>query len=184
MSDLLTYKGYFGSAQYSAADEVFHGKLEGINDLVTYEGTTVQELLDAFREAVEDYLEMCKDIGKEPNKTYKGSFNVRIPGELHRDAAVFAASRDISLNDFVRTAIQYALMNKGKLQGSVFPGYALQIAEEAAPYGTAATSGGKKVVPYGAAKKKAASGGKPGARGKRAAGGKKGKTGRGKGRGK
>ncbi|HWB92182.1 MAG TPA: type II toxin-antitoxin system HicB family antitoxin [Puia sp.] len=151
MSDLLTFKGYFGSAQYSAADEVFHGKLEGIDDLVTYEATTVQELIDAFREAVEDYLEMCKDIGKEPNKTYKGSFNVRIPGELHREAAVFAASKDISLNDFVKTAIQYALINKGYLQGGVTPRYSLQTAEEAASYRAvkkkSAATGGKKGKP-------------------------------------
>lgn len=86
--------------------------MEGIDDLVNYEGTSVRELIKAFREAVEDYLETCKQIGKEPNKTYKGSFNVRIPTELHREAAIYAASKDISLNDFVKTAIQYALMNK------------------------------------------------------------------------
>src|ERR1700761_3569298 len=120
MSDLLTYKGFFGSARYSAADEVFYGKLEGIDDLVNYEGSSVKELMKAFHEAVDDYLETCKEIGKEPNKTYKGSFNVRIPAELHRDAAIYAASKGISLNDFVRTAIQAALQNKRVLQ-SDFP---------------------------------------------------------------
>src|ERR1700761_9820652 len=133
MSDLLTYKGFFGSARYSAADEVFYGKLEGIDDLVNYEGSSVKELMKAFHEAVEDYLETCKKIGKEPNKTYKGSFNVRIPSELHREAAIFAASKDTSLNDFVKTAIQYALLNKGSLHGDVSPMYSLQVAEEAAP---------------------------------------------------
>src|SRR6201996_549482 len=140
MSDLLTYKGFFGSARYSAADEVFYGKLEGIDDLVNYEGSSVKELMKAFHEAVEDYLETCKKIGKEPNKTYKGSFNVRIPAELHREAAIFAASKDVSLNDFVKTAIQYALMNRNGLQGEVAPTYSLQIAEEAAPYSTAPRS--------------------------------------------
>jgi predicted HicB family RNase H-like nuclease len=134
MSDLLTYMGYYGSAHYSAADEVFYGKLEGIDDLVNYEGTSVKELIKAFNEAVEDYLETCKEIGKDPNKTYKGSFNVRIPTDLHRNAAIFAASKDISLNDFVKTAIQYALMNKGSLQRDLSPSYSLEIAEEAAPY--------------------------------------------------
>jgi predicted HicB family RNase H-like nuclease len=134
MGDLLTYKGYNGSAHYSAADEVFYGKLEGIDDLVNYEGASVKELIKAFNEAVEDYLETCRDIGKEPNKTYKGSFNVRIPAELHRNAAIFAAGKDISLNDFVKTAIQYALMNKGGLQRDLSPKYLLETAEEAAPY--------------------------------------------------
>ena len=134
MSDLLTYKGYKGSAHYSAADEVFYGKLEGIDDLVNYEGTSVKELIKAFNEAVEDYLETCKEIGKDPNKTYKGSFNVRIPTDLHRNAAIFAASKDISLNDFVKTAIQYALMNKGNLQSELSPKYSLEVAEESAQY--------------------------------------------------
>lgn len=134
MSDLLTYKGFYGSARYSAADEVFYGKLEGIDDLVNYEGSSVRELIKAFQEAVEDYLETCKKMGKEPNKTYKGSFNVRIPAELHREAAIYAASKDVSLNDFVKTAIQYALTNKRALQGDAPPNYSLQIAEEAAPY--------------------------------------------------
>jgi predicted HicB family RNase H-like nuclease len=149
MSDLLTYKGYYGSAHYSAADEVFYGKLEGIDDLVNYEGTSVKELIKAFNEAVEDYLETCKEIGKDPNKTYKGSFNVRIPTDLHRNAAIYAASKDISLNDFVKTAIQYALMNKGGLYSELSPRYSLEIAEEAAPY---------KAVPK--KRKKAASAGK------------------------
>jgi predicted HicB family RNase H-like nuclease len=150
MSDLLTYKGYYGSVHYSAADEVFYGKLEGIDDLVSYEGTSVKEIIKAFREAVEDYLETCKEIGKEPNKTYKGSFNVRIPAELHRSAAIFAANAAISLNDFVKTAIQYMLMHKGSLQSDVSPKYSLEIAEEAAPY---------KVVPK--KRKRAAAAGKP-----------------------
>ena len=148
MSDLLTYKGYNGSAHYSAADEVFYGKLEGIDDLVSYEGTSVKELIKAFNEAVEDYLETCREIGKEPNKTYKGSFNVRIPAELHRNAAIFAASAAISLNDFVKTAIQYALMNKGSLQRERTPNYSLEIAEEAAPYKVASKKP-KKVTAAG-----------------------------------
>ena len=69
----------------------------------------MKELIKAFHEAVEDYLETCQRIGKEPNKTYKGSFNVRIPAEMHREAAIYAASVAISLNDFVKTAIEYAL---------------------------------------------------------------------------
>jgi predicted HicB family RNase H-like nuclease len=160
MSNLLTYKGYHGSAHYSAADEVFYGKLEGIDDLVNYEGTSVKELIKAFNEAVEDYLETCKEIGKEPNKTYKGSFNVRIPTDLHRNAAIYAASKDISLNDFVKTAIQYALMNKGNLQRELSPKYSLEIAEEAAPY-EHANKGRKKAA---AANKPAKKGARKGGR--------------------
>lgn len=109
MNDILQYKGYFASVQFSAEDEVFFGKLLGINDLVSFEGTTVKELKDAFKEAVEDYLETCKELEKDPEKMYKGSFNVRIPSELHRQAALVSAGKNMSLNDFVRYAIDLAL---------------------------------------------------------------------------
>jgi predicted HicB family RNase H-like nuclease len=115
MNDILEYKGYYASLHFSSEDEVFYGKLLGIDDLVNFEGASVKELKKAFHEAVEDYLETCKELGKEPNKTYKGTFNVRITTNLHKEAAVFAASRNISLNDFVKTAIRYALSHRHDL---------------------------------------------------------------------
>ena len=112
MNDILQYKDYVASIHFSSADEVFYGKILGIDDLISFEGASVKELKKSFQEAVEDYLETCKELGKEPNKTYKGTFNVRIGTELHRDAAVYAAIQNISLNDFVKTAIDFALLNK------------------------------------------------------------------------
>lgn len=109
MTDILQYKGYFASVQFSAEDEVFFGKVLGINDLVSFEGTTVKELKNAFEEAVDDYLETCKALDKAPDKMYKGSFNVRIPPELHRQAALVSAGKNMSLNDFVRYAIDLAV---------------------------------------------------------------------------
>lgn len=106
---MLEYKGYYANIDFSAEDEVFHGKLIGINDLVTFEGDSVAELKNAFHEAVEDYLETCKEINKSPDKTYKGSFNVRIPSELHRKAALYASMQKLSLNDFVRHAIDFTI---------------------------------------------------------------------------
>ena len=115
MNDILQYKGYYASLHFSSEDDVFYGKLLGIDDLVNFEGASVKELKKAFHEAVEDYLVTCEELGKEPNKTYKGSFNVRVSTDLHKAAAVFAAINNISLNDFVRTAINYALLHKEDL---------------------------------------------------------------------
>ncbi|RXK83054.1 type II toxin-antitoxin system HicB family antitoxin [Filimonas effusa] len=112
MTDTLIHNGYHGSVRYSSADEVFHGRIVGINDLVTFEGTNVAELKAAFKAAVADYLETCKALGKEPEKSYKGSFNIRIPAYLHKEAALWASINQISLNDFVRVAIDYTLRNK------------------------------------------------------------------------
>ncbi len=105
MNNILEYKGYYGEVNFSNQDEVFFGKLIGINDLVSFEGSTVKELKSGFREAVDDYLKTCLAIGKDPEKTYKGSFNIRISPDLHRKAATKAALEKISLNDFVRKAI-------------------------------------------------------------------------------
>lgn len=72
---MLTYKDFYGSVEYSASDECFFGKIIGTTDLVTFEGDSVQGLKSAFRDAVEDYLILCKETGKEPQKIYKGSFS-------------------------------------------------------------------------------------------------------------
>jgi predicted HicB family RNase H-like nuclease len=119
MNDILEYKSYYGSVQFSSEDEVFYGKLLGIDDLVTFEGGSVRELKKAFHEAVDDYLETCAEVGKDPDKTYKGTFNVRISTDLHKAAAVYAAVNNISLNDFVKTAIDYALSHKADLNKKI-----------------------------------------------------------------
>jgi predicted HicB family RNase H-like nuclease len=119
MNDILEYKSYYGSVQFSSEDEVFYGKLLGIDDLVTFEGGSVRELKKAFHEAVDDYLETCAEVGKDPDKTYKGTFNIRISTDLHKAAAVYAAVNNISLNDFVKTAIDYALSHKADLNKKI-----------------------------------------------------------------
>ena len=109
MNDILQYKGYYAEIHFSAEDEVFYGKLIGINDLVNFEADSVKGLKKAIKKAVEDYLETCQNLNKAPDKTYKGSFNVRIPSELHKEAALFAAIKKITLNDFVRYAIDFTI---------------------------------------------------------------------------
>jgi len=108
MKDILTYKGFIGSVHFSAEDVVFHGKIEGITDLVTFEGQSVNELVKAFHDAVDDYIALCKETGKEPLKSCKGSFNVRLPSELHVTATQQAAKLGISLNQFVQKAMEMA----------------------------------------------------------------------------
>lgn len=106
MSNMLSYKGYFGSVQFSEEDRVFHGKMEFIRSLVNYEGTNVDELETAFREAVDDYLELCQDQGKKPDQPFKGSFNVRTGTDLHRQAALYAQQKGLNLNKVVVEALK------------------------------------------------------------------------------
>lgn len=104
--NVLIYKEFIGSVSFSAVDNVFHGKIEGIEDLVTFEGESVNEIKKSFEEAVEDYIETCKLIDKPLFKSYKGTFNVRVPQELHAKAAKLANILNISLNKLVQNALE------------------------------------------------------------------------------
>lgn len=112
MKNTMSYKDYVGSVEFSEEDGVFFGKVMGIRALISYEGTNAQELVRDFHDSVDTYLVLCKEQGKEPEKAYKGSFNVRIEPELHKQAAIYAASEQISLNSFVERAVQYFLRMK------------------------------------------------------------------------
>lgn len=112
MKDVVTHKGFIGSVHFNAEDNVFHGKIEGIDDLVTFEGKSVDELIKAFHEEVDDYIELCKEQGKEHLKSYKGSFNVRLSPEIHRRAVETATKKGLSLNQLVRKAIERELIHK------------------------------------------------------------------------
>jgi predicted HicB family RNase H-like nuclease len=106
MTDLLIYKAFLGSVHFSTLDEVFYGKIEGVNDLVTFEWNSVKELKKAFHEAVEDYLELCKTAHKTVFKSFKGTFNVRIKPVLHSKAFEQATLSGKTLNQFVQEAIE------------------------------------------------------------------------------
>ena len=105
-SNHLHYKGYYGSVVFSEIDAAFHGKIIGIKSLISFEGDTVAKPVADFRNAVDEYLMHCKRHGNEPEKPYKGSFNVRIGADLHRRAAVQANSLGMSLNSYVVEAIR------------------------------------------------------------------------------
>lgn len=102
----LEYKGYTGSIEYSQEDNVLFGKVLGIKGLISYEGVTGKLLEEDFHEAIDTYLEDCKESGATPERPYKGSFNVRIPATLHQKAAQLAMELKTSLNSFVEDAIR------------------------------------------------------------------------------
>ena len=106
MKNILEYKGYYAKVEYSSEDKVLFGKIEGINDLVNFESDSTEGIEKEFREAVDDYLEFCKEVGKEPDKVYKGTFNVRISPELHKKAALIALKNGDSLNRTIEKALE------------------------------------------------------------------------------
>ena len=106
MKDVLTYKGFIGSVHFSSDDNVFFGKIEGINDLITFEGETVKELKDAFHYMVDRHIEDCEKENVSVEKSYSGSFNIRLTPDLHRRAAITAKTQGRTLNAFVKEAIE------------------------------------------------------------------------------
>lgn len=102
----LEYKGYFTKIYYSAKDQVLYGKIEGIRDLVNFESDSATTIEEEFHSAVDDYLLLCEELHQSPDKTYNGTFNVRIAPELHRLIARKAIENDCSLNHYVELAIK------------------------------------------------------------------------------
>lgn len=105
MSNLLSYKNYNGTVEYSEEDECLYGKVIGLRSLISYEGNSIQELKQDFENAVDGYLQDCRERNIEAEQPYKGIFNVRIGPELHRDIAVYAIEHGKTLNAAVAEAI-------------------------------------------------------------------------------
>lgn len=109
----LTYKSYTGTIEASIEDSCLHGQILFIEDIITYEGITVEDIKISFKEAVDRYLAYCEETGKSANKPYSGTFNVRVGQDLHRKAVEVAYHRGITLNDFVTQSIQTAIEQNG-----------------------------------------------------------------------
>ncbi len=105
MSNTMEYKGYVGSVEFSEEDGLFFGKVMGLRALLSYEGNTAAELVADFHAAIDDYLALCAAEGTEPEKAYKGSFNVRVSPELHKKLVICASAQQMSLNSFVERAL-------------------------------------------------------------------------------
>ena len=111
MKNILKHEGFIGTVHFSATDDIFFGKIEGIDDLITFEGQDVTGLKNAFIEAVEDYKSLCVQAKKSIHKSYKGSFNIRIAPELHKKAVQRSLMLGISLNQLVQKAIEEEVKN-------------------------------------------------------------------------
>lgn len=111
MSSTIEYKDYIGSVEFSSEDRCFFGKIEMIDDLVTFEATNIDELEANFHSCVDEYLETCQKLNREPQKTYKGVFNVRIEPSLHKKIYKEALKAGVSLNAFVSQTLQYRIRN-------------------------------------------------------------------------
>ena len=119
LANILAYKGYLTKIEYSVEDQVLHGQIESIVDLVTFESDSINEIEKEFHEAVDDYLLFCTEIGKEPNKAYKGSFNVRVEPQLHKEIALIAYKNGDSLNETIEQALKIYVNQEPSILGEL-----------------------------------------------------------------
>ena len=103
---MMKYKGYTGHVEYDDEAKIFHGEVLGIKDVITFQGTTVDEIERSFKESVDDYLVFCKERGEDPDKPFSGRFNLRIPPELHAKLTIAAQLQGESLNNYVTRVLQ------------------------------------------------------------------------------
>ena len=106
----LKYKGYSGSVEYSPEDDCLFGKVLGLNGtLISYEGSSIEEIKRDFEESIDCYLESCRERGIEPAKPYSGRLILRMPSQLHEDLAEKANAIGTNINDFVLLSIKHEL---------------------------------------------------------------------------
>lgn len=102
---MMKYKGYSGRVEYDDDAKIFHGEVLGIKDVVTFQGRTVDEIEQAFKDSVDDYLAFCKKKGEEPDRPFSGKFNLRISPELHAKLSIAAELQGESLNNYIAKAL-------------------------------------------------------------------------------
>src|SRR5437660_2627839 len=103
---MLEYKGYVGVVE--PEDGVFAGRVIGLRDVVTFEGTSFAEVEQAFRDSIDDYLAFCGERGEAADRPYSGKIPLRVSAAMHRRAAIRAAAEGISLNQWIARRIETA----------------------------------------------------------------------------
>jgi predicted HicB family RNase H-like nuclease len=111
----MKYKGYTGLVELDEEQGTLYGRVIGLRDLITFQGDTVPEVVQAFQDSIDDYLEFCAERGEAPEKPYSGNFVVRIEPQLHRTIANEAEAQKVSLNALIASALEKAFTREAKV---------------------------------------------------------------------
>jgi len=110
------YKGYIGSIETSLEDLVLHGKIQFIRDVITYAADNLADLKKEFQISVDEYLADCAELGKQPDKPFSGSFNIRIGAARHESLAKNAAKKGVKLNELICQYVDQGLSTNNEQQ--------------------------------------------------------------------
>lgn len=105
----MKYKGYHGHVTFDEDAMLFHGEVVGLKDVITFQGTSVDELEQAFKDSVDEYLNFCKELGRSPEKPYSGKLILRLPQDVHEKAAYEAKRNGQSLNAWIKQGIEHLI---------------------------------------------------------------------------
>ena len=109
---MMTYRGYHGAVTFDEDAGLFHGEVQDLRDVVTFQGRSVDELKKAFQESVDDYLAFCEERGEEPDKPFSGKFVLRVDPKLHRQLTVLSSQEGTSLNSWVASRLKAAVESR------------------------------------------------------------------------
>ena len=102
---MMNYKGFVGVVEYDDEARIFSGEVINTRSVITFQGTSVDEVEKEFRASIDDYLDWCREDGIEPEKPYSGKFNVRLSPVFHSQVAIAAKKLNMSLNSFVEKSL-------------------------------------------------------------------------------
>jgi predicted HicB family RNase H-like nuclease len=103
---MLKYKGYTGHAEFDDEARLFHGEVLDLRDVITFQGTSVEELEREFRNSIDDYLEFCEERNEEPDRPFSGRLMLRLPPNVHREVYVRARQEGKSLNQWIAEKLE------------------------------------------------------------------------------
>ncbi len=106
----MEYKGYIGKVELDEEAGILHGEVINTRDVITFQGQTVEEITQAFRDSVNDYLDFCKERGENPEKPYSGKFTLRLEPDLHRKIHIKANLENTSVNNWVTEVLESAVL--------------------------------------------------------------------------
>lgn len=105
---MLKYKGYSGRVEYDDEAKFFHGEVLDTRDVVTFQGKSVDEIEQSFRDSIDDYLEFCQERGENPDKPFSGKLVLRMSPELHHKVFVKAVRAGKSVNKWISDTLESA----------------------------------------------------------------------------
>lgn len=98
---MLTYKGYSGKVEFDEQARIFHGEVIDTRDVITFQGNSVDEIEQSFKDSIDDYLDFCSKRGEEPERPFSGKLLLRIPSDLHHEIFIKARQNGKSINSWV-----------------------------------------------------------------------------------